>query len=79
MSKIEEILQTYTGCKGTCECGCGLVEAMKEFGKICFEAGRDQSMESISDDGGDSYYEQYEYKYYEYEDFLKEIEDERRN
>ena len=36
MSKIDEILKKHTGCEGTCECGCGLIEAMKEFGKQCY-------------------------------------------
>lgn len=74
MNKIEEILQTYTGCKGTCECGCGLVEAMKEFGKICFEVGKERINYFIDDDQVIN-----KYKYETYEDFLKEIEDERRN
>ena len=67
MNKIDEILQKHTACEGTCECGCGLVEAMSEFGKICFDAGR-----TLGDIHSISNY----MKYREYEDFLKEVEDE---
>lgn len=63
MNKIEEILQKHTGCKCICECGCGLIEAMKEFGRIAFGAARADSF--INDNGFD---------YDTYEDFLKEID-----
>jgi hypothetical protein len=39
MSKIDEILKKHTGCEGTCECGCGLIEAMEEFGRQCYQDG----------------------------------------
>lgn len=32
MTKIDEILKKHTDS----ECGCGLIEAMKEFGKQCY-------------------------------------------
>jgi len=44
-------------------------ESIEEFGRLAFEAGKNQYW----DDGGTGCLE---FKYYEYEDFLKEIEDE---
>ena len=45
---------------------CEIVDAMTEFGRICFEAGRTYHLHNT-------------YKYDNYEDFLKEIEDEEGN
>ena len=82
MNKIEEILQKYTSCEGTCICGCGLIEAMRDFGKICFEAGRETERIPKYTSGynpkgtsDDTWVDKYE----TYEDFLKEIEDEEGN
>jgi hypothetical protein len=72
MNKIEEVLQKHTGCKGTCECGCGLVEAMKEFGKLAFEAGR-RYHRTFYQDGYD------QYKHDTYEDYLKKLYNEEEN
>ena len=68
MNKIEEILNKriilYTSPIKE-----EVVEAMNEFGRLAFEAGRDQYW----DDGGTGCLE---FKHDDYEDFLKEIEDE---
>lgn len=44
---IEEILNKYTGCKTSCECGCGLVEAMKEYGTIVRDATLDEAAKKV--------------------------------
>lgn len=49
-----------------------IVEAMKEFGKICFEAAR-KFKKTLERDGYD------EYLYKTYEEFLNEIENEADN
>jgi hypothetical protein len=76
MNKIEEIINNYDilefGGINQQYIKNQIVQAMSEFGKICFEAGRDQYW----DDGGSGCLE---FKHYEYEDFLKEIEDETGN
>ena len=75
MNKIEEILQskeTYEPEYPTISIS-NAIEAIKEFGKICFEAGRKgYDFFEIQKNSG-----LYDKHYYEtYEDFLKEIEDE---
>jgi hypothetical protein len=72
MNKIEEILQKHTACEGTCECGCGLVEAMSEFGEICFNAGIQEGTEKTEL----QLWSCYTVYMKTYEDFLKEIENE---
>ena len=76
MKKIEKILNStleFTNIEDlTTVSRDSIVDSLKEFGKLCFEAGRDQYW----DDGGSGCLE---FKYYEYEDFLKEIEDETGN
>lgn len=65
MNKVEEILQskeTYDPEYPTISISDAL-EAMKEFGKICFEAARKYPLHNT-------------YEFDHYEDFLKEIEDE---
>ena len=74
MNKIEEILQSkenYDPEYPTISISDAL-EAMKEFGKICFEAAR-KFKKTLECDGYD------EYLYKTYENFLKEIEDEEGN
>ena len=75
MNKIEEILNDQCGAtkfsfhnnEGSVRDEYDVICAIKEFGKICFEAGRTiGNINSIANF----------YKYQEYEDFLKEIEDE---
>ena len=75
MNKIEEILKEY----GISDIPFdenitmyypALLNAVREFGKICFEAGR-----AIGDINSIANF----MKYQEYEDFLKEIEDEEGN
>ena len=79
MNKIEEILKEY----GISDIPFdenitmyypALLNAVKEFGKICFKAGSELVWKSTGDYSG---YESYKYK--TYEDFLKEIEDETGN
>jgi hypothetical protein len=73
MNKIEEILQskeTYDPEYPTISISDAL-EAMKEFGKICFEASRDHAWHFIDEYSGFE-----KNKYRTYENFLKEIEDE---
>jgi len=74
MNKIKEILEKSLQFNSvrSLQIEGKAIEAMIEFGKICFEAGRDQYW----DDGGSGCLE---FKHYEYEDFLKEIEDEKGN
>ena len=76
MNKIEEIIDNYDILEFV---GINqqyiknqIVQAMSEFGKICFEAGR-KFKKTLECDGYD------EYLYKTYEDFLKEIEDEEGN
>ena len=72
MNKIEEILQskeTYDPEYPTISIS-DAIEAMDEFGRLAFEAGRDQYW----DDGGTGCLE---FKHDHYEEFLREIEDER--
>ena len=71
MNKIEEILQrkeTYDPEYPTISISDAL-EAMKEFGKICFKNAR-KFKKTLESDGYD------EYLYKTYENLLKEIEDE---
>ena len=79
MNKIEEILKEY----GISDIPFdenitmyypALLNAVKEFGKICFEAGSELVWKSTGDYSG---YESYKYK--TYEDFLKGIENEEGN
>jgi hypothetical protein len=70
MNKIEEILKNK-GIALTTKCHNyeylykTIQESMVEFGKICFEAGRENNF----------YINEGEFVYKTYEDFLKEIED----
>ena len=79
MSKIEEILKNK-GITPTTKFHNyeylykAIQESMIEFGKICFKAGSWLVWKSTGDYSG---YESYKYK--NYEDFLKEIEDETGN
>ena len=69
MNKIEEILKEC-GHKSNLNINKAVaLKAMKEFGKICFEAARDSYPKWGS----------WENTYETYEDFLKEIEDEEGN
>ena len=79
MNKIEEILKEY----GISDIPFdenitmyypALLNAVTEFGKICFKAGSELVWKSTGDYSG---YESYKYK--TYEDFLKEIGDETGN
>ena len=75
MNKIEEILQNnlkHNPFSEPFKHQKDIIKAIKEFGRLAFEAGRSQYW----DDGGTGCLE---FKYYEYEDFLKEIEDEEGN
>ena len=67
MNKIEEIFASKY--PGNFE-EQNIYDCMKEFGKICFEAGGELVYKSIGDYSG---YESYKYK--NYEEFLKEIGD----
>ena len=74
MNKIEEILKnkgiTSTTKYHNYEYLYKVIqESMIEFGRLAFEAGKNQYW----DDGGTGCLE---FKYYEYEDFLKETKDE---
>ena len=74
MNKIEEILQgkeMYDPEYPTISIS-DAIEAMKEFGKLCFNAGSKFTWKSTGDYSG---YESYKYK--TFEDFLKEIENEK--
>lgn len=51
-----------------------ILEAMKEFGKVCFDAGQKQHWEDCPFNEGEL-----QFTYYSYEDFLKEIENETGN
>ena len=75
MKKIEEILNStleFTNIEDlTTVSRDSIVDSLKEFGKICFEAGKERINYFIED-----YQVINKYKYETYEDFLKEIEDE---
>ena len=77
MNKLEEIISNYDilefGGINQQYIKNQIVLAMSEFGKICFNAGSELAWKSTGDYSG---YESYKYK--TYEDFLKEIEDERK-
>lgn len=76
MNKIEEIYNRYDYLarvetdSSLIDYKGNMLKALKEFGKICFEAGSELVWKSTGDYSG---YESYKYK--TYEDFLKEIED----
>ena len=79
MNKIEEIFEKniHEGYYDDFAVDCHkseVIDALKEFGKICFEAGGELVWKSTGDYSG---YESYKYK--TYEDFLKEIENETGN
>jgi hypothetical protein len=71
MDKIEEILNDHCGAirfifhndEGNMRDEYDIICAMKEFGRICFEAARKYHLHNT-------------YEFDHYEDFLKEIEDE---
>ncbi len=76
MNKIEEILDKHLQFSSVRIPGLEKesLKAMKEFGKICFNAGSELAWKSTGDYSG---YESYKYK--TYEDFLKGIENEEGN
>jgi hypothetical protein len=74
MNKIEEIFEKniHKGYYDDFAVDCHrseVVDALKEFGGICFEAGRENNF----------YINEGEFVYKTYKDFLKEIEDEKGN
>jgi hypothetical protein len=74
MNKIEEIINNYDilefGGINQQYIKNQIIQAMSEFGKICFEASREHAWHFIDEYSGFE-----KNKYSTYEDFLKEIED----
>lgn len=80
MSKIEEIINNYDilefGGINQQYIKNQIVQAMKEFGKICFEAGRENKTKYNPTKDGKLYQISIIPEFKTYEDFLKETEDE---
>ena len=77
MSKIEEILENYLQFSSVRVVGLEKIalEAMKEFGKICFEASR-EARYVAAEKYIEELLENNKLQYQTYEDLLEEIEDE---
>lgn len=71
MNKIEEILNRKIILQPS-HIKDDVIEAIKQFGRLAFEAGKKRTNHFIDD-----YCAINKYKYETYEDFLKEIENER--
>lgn len=76
MNKIEKILEEHLQFSSirSSQIEGVVIEVMKEFGRLAFEAGRIEVWHTISEYSGFN-----KLKFTNYEDFLKEIEDENKS